>query len=141
MSQKRKKRLKERRAIFLLPNTFTTLSLFAGFYSIVSSIQGRFTPAAWAIFLAAILDALDGTVARMTNTTSRFGVEYDSLCDLLSFGAAPAVLIYQWALKPSKFHLIQDFVADERTMSIGMVAAFVFLACGALRLARFNVSA
>jgi CDP-diacylglycerol--serine O-phosphatidyltransferase len=140
MSQKRKKRAEARRAIFLLPNLFTTFSLFAGFYSIVSSIQGRFTLAAWAIFIAAILDALDGTVARMTKTTSLFGVEYDSLCDLVSFGVAPAVLVYQWALKPSKLQLINKYVSDEKTFTLGMVVAFVFLACGALRLARFNVS-
>ncbi|MDR2350703.1 MAG: CDP-diacylglycerol--serine O-phosphatidyltransferase [Deltaproteobacteria bacterium] len=140
MSQKRKKRSKERRAIYLLPNLFTTFSLFAGFLSMVSSMQGRFQLAAWAILAASLLDTLDGTVARMTNTTSRFGTEYDSLCDLLSFGAAPAVLVYQWALKPSKL-AIAEVLADEKTFSLGMVVAFIFLACAALRLARFNVSA
>ncbi|MDR2612746.1 MAG: CDP-diacylglycerol--serine O-phosphatidyltransferase [Deltaproteobacteria bacterium] len=141
MSQKRKSRGKERRAVYILPNLFTTCSLFAGFYSMVSSINGRFVPAAFAIFLAAVFDTLDGTVARMTRTTSRFGVEYDSLCDLVSFGAAPAVLLYQWALRPNVFHVLGGLSSDDKTMTIGFVAAFVFMACGALRLARFNVSA
>ncbi|MDR3152730.1 MAG: CDP-diacylglycerol--serine O-phosphatidyltransferase [Deltaproteobacteria bacterium] len=141
MSQKRKNRAKERRAVYLLPNLFTTFSLFAGFYSIVSSVNGRFVAAAWAIILAAVFDTLDGTVARMTRTTSRFGVEYDSLCDLLSFGAAPAALLYQWALRPDKFHFLRTLPSDDKTMTLGFVVAFVFLACGALRLARFNVSA
>ncbi|MDR1037960.1 MAG: CDP-diacylglycerol--serine O-phosphatidyltransferase [Deltaproteobacteria bacterium] len=138
MSQKRN-RAKERRAIYILPNLFTTFSLFAGFFSIVSSINGRFSAAAWAIFLAAVFDTLDGTVARMTRTTSRFGVEYDSLCDLVSFGVAPAVLLYQWALRSMNRGILSAVPSDDKTMTLGFVAAFVFLACGALRLARFNV--
>ncbi|MDR1312361.1 MAG: CDP-diacylglycerol--serine O-phosphatidyltransferase [Deltaproteobacteria bacterium] len=141
MSQKRKNRAKERRAVYILPNLFTTFSLFAGFFSIVSSINGRFAPAAWAIFLAAVFDTLDGTVARMTRTTSRFGVEYDSLCDLVSFGVAPSVLMYQWALRHVNRGILSAVPSDDKTMTLGFVAAFVFLACGALRLARFNVSA
>jgi CDP-diacylglycerol--serine O-phosphatidyltransferase len=109
----------------------------------VSSIQGHFVAASWAIFLAALLDALDGTVARMTGTTSRFGVEYDSLCDLVSFGCAPALLVYQWALNPAlfKLHFLQHPGPDEKTLTLGLLVSFIFLACGALRLARFNVSA
>jgi CDP-diacylglycerol--serine O-phosphatidyltransferase len=138
---KRKNRGHRRKAIYIFPNLFTTLSLFAGFYSIISSIHGRYVTAAFFILLAAIMDGLDGTVARMTNTTSRFGVEYDSLCDLLSFGAAPAVLVYLWALKPSQLHLWWFLPnPEDKTLSLGFVAAFIFLACGALRLARFNVS-
>jgi CDP-diacylglycerol--serine O-phosphatidyltransferase len=114
-----------------LPNIFTTLSLFFGFYSILSAIDGRYSQAAWFIFIAALSDGLDGTVARMTNTTSRFGVEYDSLCDLVAFGAAPAVLAYLWALTPGDL--------GPQYQKLGVAAAFIFLACGALRLARFNV--
>jgi CDP-diacylglycerol--serine O-phosphatidyltransferase len=139
--QKRKNRANRRRAIYIFPNLFTTMSLFAGFYSIMSSINGRFVTASFAILVASIMDALDGTVARMTNTTSRFGVEYDSLCDLLSFGAAPSVLVYLWAMKPTMFHLAFLPSPEDKSLGFGLVAAFVFLACGALRLARFNVSA
>jgi CDP-diacylglycerol--serine O-phosphatidyltransferase len=141
MSQKRKNRGANGRGIYILPNLFTTMSLFAGFYSIVSSIQGRFSVAAAAILIAAVMDALDGTVARMTHTTSRFGMEYDSLCDLLSFGAAPAVMAYLWALRPGKLNQLPMVTPDEKTMALGMVVSFIFLACGALRLARFNVYA
>jgi CDP-diacylglycerol--serine O-phosphatidyltransferase len=141
MSQKRKNRAKERRAVYILPNLFTTFSLFAGFYSIVSSFNGRFSAAAWAIFLAAVFDTLDGTVARMTRTTSRFGMEYDSLCDCISFGTAPATLLYMWALRPDKLHFFFSPASDDKTMTLGFVAAFVYMACTALRLARFNVSA
>jgi len=106
--------------------------LFFGFYSILASIDGRYSQAAWFIFISALCDGLDGTVARMTNTTSRFGVEYDSLCDLVAFGAAPAVLVYLWALTPADL--------GPQYPRLGLAAAFIFLACGALRLARFNVS-
>jgi CDP-diacylglycerol--serine O-phosphatidyltransferase len=140
MSQKRKKN-NRRRAIYIFPNIFTTMSLFAGFYSIMSSVQGRFVVASYFILVAAVMDALDGTVARMTNTTSRFGVEYDSLCDLLSFGAAPSVLVYLWALTPSQLSFIYLPTPDEKRLGLGLTAAFIFLACGALRLARFNVHA
>lgn len=138
---KRKHRGNRRRAIYIFPNLFTTMSLFCGFYSIMSSVHGRFVTASFAILVAAIMDTLDGTVARMTNTTSRFGVEYDSLCDLLSFGAAPAVMVYLWALKPGQLHLWFLPTPEDKSLGLGLVAAFIFLACGALRLARFNVSA
>ncbi|MDR1050582.1 MAG: CDP-diacylglycerol--serine O-phosphatidyltransferase [Deltaproteobacteria bacterium] len=139
MSQKRK-RGDRRRSIYIIPNLFTTGSLFFGFYSVMCSVQGRYSLAAALILFAAVMDALDGTVARMTNTTSRFGVEYDSLCDLLSFGAAPAVLVYLWALTPQKLRLPLPS-PDDRSLGFGLIVAFIFLACGALRLARFNVSA
>ncbi len=122
----RKKRLRERRkAIYVLPNLFTTASLFMGFYSMVASLEGRFVEAALAILASLVFDGLDGKVARATGTTSRFGVEYDSLADLVAFGVAPAVLMYRWALEPFG--------------RLGWLAAFLYVACGALRLARFNV--
>ncbi|MDR3135070.1 MAG: CDP-diacylglycerol--serine O-phosphatidyltransferase [Deltaproteobacteria bacterium] len=139
MSQKRK-RLEQRRAIYIFPNLFTTLSLFFGYYAIMSSIQGRFSLAASLILVATIMDALDGTVARITKTTSLFGVEYDSLCDLLSFCAAPSILAYLWALKPQNLHFQFLPVPDDHSLGLGIIAAFIYLACGALRLARFNVS-
>jgi CDP-diacylglycerol--serine O-phosphatidyltransferase len=119
------KREGTRRGIYLLPNIITTGSLFCGFVSIVSAINGDHVQAAWMILLAGVFDALDGRVARLTRTYSDFGVEYDSLCDLASFGLAPAVLAYTWTL----FHFKQ----------FGWAAAFLFFACGALRLARYNV--
>ena len=135
MNYKNKSRsAKQRRAIYVLPNIFTTLSLFFGFYSILASVDGRFAHAAWFILISALCDGLDGTVARMTNTTSQFGVEYDSLCDLVSFGVAPAVMAYFWALTPSSLEPLAPY-----HLRLGAAAAFVFLACGALRLARFNV--
>jgi CDP-diacylglycerol--serine O-phosphatidyltransferase len=97
--------------------------------------------AAYLILVATIMDALDGTVARMTKTTSLFGVQYDSLCDQLSFCAAPSVLAYLWALKPHNLHFSFLPTPDDRTLGVGLIAAFIFLACGTLRLARFNVSA
>jgi len=130
-SFKLKSRTTRRRSIYILPNIFTTLSLFFGFYSILAAIDARFSHAAWFIFIAALCDGLDGTLARMTNTTSRFGMEYDSLCDLVAFGAAPAVLVYLWALTPGDL--------GPQYPRLGVAAAFIFLACGALRLARFNV--
>ncbi len=113
-----------RRGIFLLPNLFTTAALFAGFYSIVQGMNGHFGRAAGAIFIAAILDSLDGRVARLTKTQSAFGAEYDSLSDMVSFGVAPALLIYVWAL--------------HDLGKLGWIAAFVYVAGAALRLARFN---
>ncbi len=113
------------RKIYIVPNFVTTANMFCGFYSMISSIQGDFKTAAWAIMAAAVFDMLDGRVARLAKATSQFGVEYDSLSDLMSFGAAPAILLYQWALSPFG--------------RLGWLAAFLFLACGALRLARFNV--
>ncbi|HWU83407.1 MAG TPA: CDP-diacylglycerol--serine O-phosphatidyltransferase [Methylophilaceae bacterium] len=112
------------RSIYLLPNLFTTASLFAGFYAIVQSMNGRFEHAAVAIFIAMVMDGLDGRVARLTNTQSAFGAEYDSLSDMVSFGVAPALVMYVWALKPLG--------------KLGWIAAFIYCACAALRLARFN---
>lgn len=113
------------KGIILLPNLCTTGSLFCGFYSIIKSLNGDFYYAAWAIFFAGFFDLVDGRIARMTKTQSDFGVEYDSLSDLASFGLAPAILLYTWSL----FHFGR----------LGWVAAFLYFACGALRLARFNV--
>jgi len=113
-----------RRGIFLLPNLFTTGALFAGFFAIVQAMNGRFEMAAVAIFVAMILDGLDGRVARMTNTQSAFGAEYDSLSDMVSFGVAPALVIYSFAL--------------QNMDKLGWIAAFVYCAGAALRLARFN---
>jgi CDP-diacylglycerol--serine O-phosphatidyltransferase len=113
--------------VYALPNMLTSMNLLLGYLSILASMEGRYERAAWAILLASIFDMLDGRVARLTNTTSRFGVEYDSLCDLVSFGVAPSLMIYYAGLKPFG--------------RIGIVAAVVFALCGALRLARFNVMA
>ncbi len=128
----RKRRRSKRRAdgeihrgTYILPNLFTTANLFSGFYGIVSTIGGNYQAAAIAILVSCLFDILDGKVARYTNATSRFGVEYDSLADLVAFGVGPALLLYLWALKPFG--------------RLGWLAAFVFVACGALRLARFNV--
>jgi CDP-diacylglycerol--serine O-phosphatidyltransferase len=115
---------KRRRGIYLLPNLFTTAALFAGFYAITAAINHRFELAAIAVFVAMVLDGMDGRVARMTNTQSEFGGEYDSMSDLISFGVAPALLIYIWSL--------------SEMGKLGWVAAFVHCAGGALRLARFN---
>ncbi len=114
-----------RRGIYILPNLVTAASLFAGFYSMVSTLNGNYSTAAIWIFISAICDGLDGKVARMTGTTSKFGVEFDSLADLVAFGVTPAFLMYAWALKPFG--------------RLGWVASFLFLVCAALRLARFNV--
>jgi CDP-diacylglycerol---serine O-phosphatidyltransferase len=128
MAFKRKRKKKDRRkfrGVYLLPNLITTASLFAGFYAIVAAINGKFHYAAVAILISLVLDGLDGRIARMTQSASNFGVQYDSLADLVAFGVAPAVLVYLWALQPFK--------------QFGWVAAFLFVVCGALRLARFNV--
>lgn len=119
------------RSIYLLPNLFTTGGLFAGFFAIIAASQGRFEAACVAIFVAAILDGVDGRVARLTNTQSDFGVQYDSLADLVSFGMAPALVMYHWALASLKL----DGLTAGR---IGWLAAFLYAACAALRLARFN---
>jgi len=134
MGNKEKRLSARRRSIYILPNLFTTLSLFFGFYSVLSSVAGRFDQAAWAILISALCDGLDGTVARMTNTTSQFGVEYDSLCDLVAFGLAPAIMAFYWALSPENLEPLAPY-----HQKLGIAASFVFLACGALRLARFNV--
>ena len=115
---------KRRRGIYLLPNLFTTAALFAGYYAIVAAMQGRFEAAAIAIFVAMVLDGLDGRVARLTNTQSDFGAQYDSLADLASFGIAPSLVMYQWALSDLG--------------KLGWLAAFIYTASAALRLARFN---
>lgn len=115
-----------RRGIYLLPNLFTTAALFAGFYAIVQAMNGRFEYSAVAIFVAMVLDGLDGRVARLTRTQSAFGAEYDSLSDMVSFGAAPALVIYEWALKGLG--------------KLGWIAAFIYCAGAALRLARFNTN-
>jgi CDP-diacylglycerol--serine O-phosphatidyltransferase len=113
-----------RRGIYLLPNLFTTGALFAGFYAIVAAVDGRFEPAAMAIFTAMILDGMDGRIARLTNTQSEFGVQYDSLSDMISFGLAPSLVIYHWSL--------------HEMGKLGWLAAFIYTASAALRLARFN---
>ncbi len=119
------------KGIYLLPNLFTTGAMFAGYYSIIAGIQGKFEVACVCIFIAALLDALDGRVARMTNTQSEFGEQYDSLSDLVSFGVAPSLLMFNWSL----YHL----TAVHPVMGkIGWLAAFIFAVSGALRLARFN---
>ena len=118
------KKIPSKRGIYLLPSVLTTFGMFAGFYSIISSINGEFTIAAISIMIAMMWDTLDGRVARLTNTQSAFGAEYDSLADLVSFGLAPALLVYEWSL--------------YELGRFGWLAAFVYLACAALRLARFN---
>ena len=115
-----------RRGIYLLPNAFTTAALFCGFYAIVMAMNQRFEHATWAIFIAMVLDALDGRVARLTNTQSEFGAQYDSLSDMVSFGAAPALVIYEWSLRGLG--------------KLGWIAAFVYCAGAACRLARFNTN-
>ncbi len=114
-----------KKGVYLLPNLCTTASLFCGFYSVIKSLSGDFTHAAWAILLAGIFDLLDGRLARLARAESQFGIEYDSLVDLSSFGLAPGILIYTWSLYGLN--------------KLGWLAAFVYFACGALRLARFNV--
>ncbi len=127
-------RQKPSKGIYLLPNLFTTAALFSGFYAIIAATGGRFQDAAVAIFIAMVMDGLDGRVARLTNTQSEFGVQYDSLSDMISFGLAPAFVMYQWALK--------DF--DPTILSwarFAWLAAFVYTVGAALRLARFNTQA
>ncbi len=117
---------KRRRGIYILPNLFTTAALFAGFYAIVQAMNDRFEHAAVAIFVAMVFDGLDGRVARLTHTQSEFGAQYDSLSDMVSFGAAPALVIYEWALRGMG--------------KLGWIAAFIYCAGAALRLARFNTN-
>jgi CDP-diacylglycerol--serine O-phosphatidyltransferase len=125
-NRKKRRRPRDfRRGIYILPNLFTTCSLFCGFYAIVASFNGDFSKAAWAILCSAVFDWLDGKIARLSHTMSRFGMEYDSLSDLIAFGAAPALMVYMWALVPFG--------------RIGWLASFLFVACAALRLARFNI--
>src|SRR5690606_5395857 len=117
---------RRRRGIYLLPNAFTTAALFAGFYAVVQAMNNRYEAAAIAIFVAMVLDGMDGRVARLTNTQSAFGEQYDSLSDMTSFGVAPALVMYEWALKDLG--------------RLGWVAAFIYVVCAALRLARFNTN-
>ena len=114
----------KRKGVYLLPNLFTTGAMFSGFYAILAGMDGKFDAACIAIFIAMIFDVLDGTVARMTNTSSDFGLQYDSLSDMVSFGIAPAVLAFSWIL--------------NEVGRIGWAAAFIYASCAALRLARFN---
>ncbi|MGA7296050.1 MAG: phosphatidylcholine/phosphatidylserine synthase [Rhodanobacteraceae bacterium] len=123
-----------RRGIYLLPNLFTTGAMFAGFYAIVSGIQSQFVAASVAVFIAALLDSMDGRIARMTNTQTEFGVQYDSLSDMVSFSLAPALVMYTWSLSE-----LRDL--GPAWGKLGWAAAFVYAACGALRLARFNTQA
>jgi len=120
------------RGIYLLPNMFTAAALFAGFYAIVAAIHGRFEPAAIAVFIAMVLDGIDGRVARLTHTESAFGTEFDSMADMVSFGLAPALIMYQWAL----FDMANLGVVPAK---LGWLAAFLYTACAALRLSRFNI--
>lgn len=124
IKSKKLKQGKLRRGIYILPNIFTSLNLFCGFYAIIAAIEAQFVAAAVSIIVAGVFDNLDGKIARATRTTSKFGVEYDSLADLVSFGLAPGLMMYLWALTPMG--------------RIGWLAAFLFMTCGALRLARFN---
>ena len=117
---------RRRRSIYILPNLFTTANLFCGFYAVVQAMNGNYEYSAIAIFIAMLLDGVDGRVARMTHTQSEFGVEYDSLCDMLSFGAASALVMYEWALRGMG--------------KLGWIAAFIYCAGAALRLARFNTN-
>jgi CDP-diacylglycerol--serine O-phosphatidyltransferase len=130
-----------RRGIYWLPNLFTTVALFAGFYAIVQAMSGRFEQAAMAIFIAMVFDALDGRVARLTRTQSAFGAEYDSLSDMVSFGVAPALVVYVWALKDFAGGLqTVAWLGPWLTTKLGWIAAFIYCACAALRLARFNTT-
>lgn len=123
--------MSKRRGIYILPNLVTTAALFCGFYAILASADGRFGVAAVLIFVAMIFDGLDGRVARLTGTSSEFGVQYDSLSDLVSFGVAPAMVMYQWSL-----HFIN--IEPNVPSRLGWMAAFIYCVCAALRLARFN---
>jgi CDP-diacylglycerol--serine O-phosphatidyltransferase len=123
--QKQQNERQPKKGVYLLPNALTLCGMFCGFFAIMSAINGNFLHAAWAIILANIFDGLDGWIARLTNTSTRFGIELDSLSDLVAFGVAPSVMMYKWALMPFG--------------RLGWAAAFLFVACGALRLARFNV--
>ena len=125
IEEKENRRSKMKKGIFILPNLITSTSLFGGFYSIVACLDGKFEYAAIAIIISGLLDGLDGRVARLTGTSSKFGMEYDSLADLVAFGLAPGILVFTWALRPFGRY--------------GWLAAFLYVVCAALRLARFNV--
>ena len=117
---------RQRRGVYLLPNLITTGALFGGFFAIVAAVDGKFMAAAFAVFIAMVLDALDGRVARLTKTESTFGAQFDSLSDMVAFGVAPALIVFEWGL--------------QSLTQFGWLATFVYMACAALRLARFNVS-
>jgi len=129
MRREKKERLKKiksrRKGIYILPNLFTSASLFCGFYALLRTLQEDFHTAAIFILVSGLLDGMDGRIARYTNTTSRFGLEYDSLADVIAFCVAPAILVFAWTLEPFG--------------RLGWLAAFLFVVCGALRLARFNI--
>lgn len=114
-----------RKGIYLLPNSLTLCGMFAGFYAIIAVLKGNYVPAAWGVLIAGVFDGLDGWVARLTHSTTKFGIELDSLSDEIAFGIAPAALLYNWSLMPFG--------------RVGWAASFLFAACGALRLARYNV--
>ena len=120
----RSKKRRSQRGIYVLPNLLTSANLFCGFYAIIAVVQGHFLKGAVAIMVAAVFDWLDGKIARVTHAVSKFGLEYDSLCDCISFGVAPGLLVYLWALQPFG--------------RLGWLAALLYVACGTLRLARFN---
>jgi CDP-diacylglycerol--serine O-phosphatidyltransferase len=125
---------KRRRGVYLLPNLFTTGTLFGGFYAIIAGMNGQYSLASIAVFIAMICDSLDGLIARKTNTASDFGKEYDSLCDMVAFGLAASLVMYSWSL---------HYLAEYKWLGgkLGWVASFMYAACAALRLARFNVLA
>ncbi|MDY6952921.1 MAG: CDP-diacylglycerol--serine O-phosphatidyltransferase [Thermodesulfobacteriota bacterium] len=125
--KKRSKKRRSQRGIYVLPNLLTSANLFCGFYAIIAVVQSHFVKGAVAIMVAAVFDWLDGKIARVTHAVSRFGLEYDSLCDCISFGVAPGLLVYLWALQPFG--------------RLGWLAALLYVACGTLRLARFNTQA
>ncbi len=114
-----------RRGIYLLPNLFTLSALFAGFYAVIAGMSGNFNEAGWAILIAGVCDGLDGRIARLTNTQSAFGAQFDSLSDMVSFGVAPALIMFSWAF--------------DSLGNVGWAASFIYMSCAALRLARFNV--
>jgi CDP-diacylglycerol---serine O-phosphatidyltransferase len=129
-----------RRGIYWLPNLFTIMALCAGFYAIVQAMGGLYSQAAMAIFAALVLDGMDGRIARLTRTQSAFGAELDSLSDMVSFGVAPALVAYHWALQEFAFSKGVDVLGPWLSTRLGWIAAFVYCACAALRLARFNTN-
>jgi len=129
-----------RRGIYWLPNLFTLAALFSGFYAIVQAMNERFEYAAIGIFAAMVLDGLDGRIARLTRTQSDFGAELDSLSDMVSFGVAPALVVYTWALRDFAFSKTLPMLGPWLSTKLGWIAAFIYTACAALRLARFNTN-
>jgi len=129
-----------RRGIYWLPNLFTIAALFAGFYAIVQAMGGRYEQAAIAIFVAMVLDGLDGRIARLTRTQSAFGAELDSLSDMVSFGVAPALVVYVWSLKDFAGMQTVALLGPWLSSKLGWIGAFIYCACAALRLARFNTT-